>query len=74
MLLDHNCLHLTIKPYFSSEADSRKYDKLPNIVFHASKNIKEKQIKNVWPANSALFIYISTHCIETVKKLHNKRY
>jgi len=41
MLLDHNCLHLTIKPYFSSEADSRKYDKLPNIVFHARKNIKD---------------------------------
>jgi len=28
----------------------------------------------VWPAHLALFIYISTHCIETVKYLDNNRY
>jgi len=24
-------------------------------------------VENVWPANLALFIYVSTHCVETVK-------
>ena len=40
------------------------------VVIHAFKNITEKMylLKNVWPENSALFIYISTHCVETVKK------
>ena len=43
--------------------------KLPNIVIHACKNITEnnESIQNVWPANSALFIYVSNHCVETVK-------
>ena len=34
-LLGQNCLHLTFKPYLSSETYSRKYEKLPNIVVHA---------------------------------------
>jgi len=41
-LLGQNCLHLTFLPYFSSETYSRKYEKLPNIVIHACKNITEK--------------------------------
>jgi len=31
-------------------------------------------VENVWPANSALFIYVSTHCVETVKWLAYNRY
>jgi len=34
-LLGQNCLHLTFKPYLSSETYTRKYEKLPNIVVHA---------------------------------------
>jgi len=30
---------------------------------------KKKLVKNVWPANSAMFIYVSTLSVETVKKL-----
>ena len=30
-LLGQNCLHLTFKPYLSSETHPRKYEKLPNI-------------------------------------------
>jgi len=30
---------------------------------------KNEFVENVWPANSALFIYVSTLCVETVKKL-----
>ena len=68
-LLGQNCLHLTFKPYLSSETYSRKYEKPPNIVIHACKNMTEKNVfvENVWPANLALFIYVSTHCVETVK-------
>ena len=36
------CLHLTFNPYLSSETYSRKYEKLPNTVIHACKNITEK--------------------------------
>ena len=35
---------------------------------------KNKFVENVWPANSALFIYVSTHCAETVKQLDYNRY
>ena len=51
------------------ETKSRKYDKLPNIVIHACKNTTEKNefVESVWPANSALFIYVSTHGVKTVK-------
>jgi len=39
-----------------------------DVVIHACKNIPEKTVfvENVWPANSALFIYFSTYCIQTV--------
>ena len=43
-LLGQNCLHLTFQPYWSSEIYSRKYEKLPNTVVHAYKNITEKMI------------------------------
>jgi len=41
-LLGQNCLHLTFDQYLSRETYSRKYEKLPNIVFLACKNITEK--------------------------------
>jgi len=41
-LLGQNCLHLTLKPYWSSESYSRKYEKLPNIVIHECTNIYEQ--------------------------------
>ena len=41
-LLGQNCLHLTFKPYLSSEPYSRKYEKLPNIVVHACKILQKK--------------------------------
>ena len=46
------------------------------IVIHACKNITEKNVfvKNVWPANLALFVYGSNHCVETVKWLDYNRY
>jgi len=31
-------------------------------------------VENVWPANLALFIYISTYCVERVKWLDYNRY
>jgi len=31
-------------------------------------------VENVWPANLALFIFVSIHCIETVKWLDYNRY
>jgi len=39
-----------------------------NIGVHASRNVTEKNenVENVWPANSALFIYFSTGCVEAV--------
>ena len=74
-LLGQNCLHLTFEQYLSSETYSRKYKKLPNIVILACKNItKNAFVENVWPANLALFIYVSTHCVETAKWLDYNRY
>ena len=73
-LLGQNCLHLSFKPYLSSETYSRKYEKLPNIVIHACLLQNKVYVENVWPANLALFIYVSTHCIETVKWLDFNRY
>jgi len=35
---------------------------------------KSAFVKNVWPVNSALFIYVSTHCFETVKWPYYNRY
>ena len=43
-LLGQNCLHLTFKPYLSSETYSRKYEKLANIVVHACKILQKKGI------------------------------
>jgi len=40
-LLGQKCLHLTFEQYLSSETYSSKYEKLPNIVILACKNIKE---------------------------------
>jgi len=58
-----------IPVYFRSELfTSRKYEKLPNIVIHACKILQKNEIvENVWPANSALFIYVFAQCIETVQ-------
>jgi len=41
-LLGQNCLHLTFEQCLSSDTYSRKYEKLPNIVILACKNITEK--------------------------------
>ena len=44
-LLGQNCLHLKFEQfeqYLSSATYSRKYEKLPNIVILACKNIQEK--------------------------------
>ena len=75
-LLGQTCLHPTFLPYLSSETYSRKYEKLPNIVVHVCSNITEKNefVENVLPANSSLLIYVSTHCVETVKQLEYNRY
>jgi len=35
---------------------------------------KKVFVENFWPANLALFIYVSTHCVETVKWLDYNRY
>jgi len=73
-LLGQNCLHLTFKPYLSSETYSRQYEKLPSIVVHACKILQKNVfVENVWPANLALFVYVSTHCVETVKWLDYNR-
>ena len=42
-LLGQNCLHLTFKSYQSSKTYSREYEKLPNIVVYACKNITEQE-------------------------------
>jgi len=75
-LLGQNCLHLTFKPYLSSDTYSRIYEKLSIIVVHACKNITEKCIlvENLWPANLALFVYVLTHCVETVEWLDYNQY
>jgi len=41
-LLGQNCLHISFEQYLSSETYSRQYEKLPNIVILACKNITEK--------------------------------
>jgi len=35
---------------------------------------KDVFVENVWPANLALFVYVSTQCVETVKWLDYNRY
>ena len=47
---------------------------LLNIVIHACKKRKHEFGENVWPENLALFIYVSTHCVETVQFVDHKRY
>ena len=39
-------------------------------------NILQKHVfvEDVWPANLALFVYVSTHCVETVKWFDYNRY
>jgi len=65
--LGQNCLLVKFKPYLSSETYSRKYEKLPDTLIHACKNITENVfVENVWPANSALFIYVLTHSSTTL--------
>jgi len=45
------------------------------IVIRKGKSITEINVfvENVWPANLALFIYVSTLCVETVKLLDYNR-
>ena len=74
-LLGQNCLlHLTFEPYLSSETYSHKYEKLPNS-YPCMLNYYRKNefVENVWPANSAWFIYVPTQCVETVKYLDYNR-
>jgi len=62
---DQNCLHLTFKPHLISESYTRNYRHLPNIVGYS---ITEKTLlKKVCRANLALFIFISSYCVETLK-------
>ena len=50
------------------------YEQLPNIVIHACKNNTEKlYLLKMCPAYLALFIYVWTHCVETVKWLDYNR-
>ena len=69
-------MNLTSSKSLSSEAYSPKYEKLPNKSNCVCKNITERMTlqKNVCSANLALFVYVSTHCVETVKQLNYKRY
>jgi len=73
-LLGQNCLHLTFKPYLSSETYSRKYEKLQNIVVHAGKILQKRCICLKCLACKFGFVYVSTHCVETVKWLDYIRY
>jgi len=62
-LVGQNCLHLTFEQYLNSETYSSKYEKLPNIVLLACKNITEKSICWKCLARKFGFIYVSTHCV-----------
>jgi len=74
-LLGQNCLHLTFKPYLSGETNCRQYEKLPSIVVRACKILQKNLLKmsgpQIW---LCLFVYVSTHCVETVKWLDYNRY
>jgi len=74
-LVGQNCLHLTFEQYLSRKTYSSKYEKLPNIVILACKILQKNAfVENVLPANLALFIYVSSHCVETDKWLDYNRY
>ena len=51
---------------------------LKHAMFKDAKDVKYYRnnvfVENVWPANLALFVYVSTHCVETVKWLDYNRY
>ena len=70
-----NCLHLTFEAYLSRETYSRKYEKC-QIWLSMQVKISRKNnfVENVWPANLALFIYVSTCYVEKVKKLYYSSY
>jgi len=60
-----NCSHIRFKPYtyltyLSHETYSRKYEKLPNCRYPCMLKYYRKYefVENVWPSNSALFIYV----------------
>jgi len=74
-LLGQNSLQSYILTIFKQETYSSRYEKLPNIVIHACKKYRKNVfVENVWPATLALFIYVSTHCVETVKRfVYNPR-
>ena len=57
-LLGQHCLHLTFKPYVSSETYSLKYKKLPNVVIHACKILHKKGICWKCVARKIGFVYL----------------
>ena len=66
-----NCLHHTFLPYTQAI-----YKKTANHNYPCMLNYKgnNDQVEKMWPDNLALFIYISTHNVETVTKLDFSRY
>ena len=44
------------------------------LFMHVKYYRKNVFVENVWPQNLALFVYVSTHCVETVKWLDYYRY
>ena len=64
-LQGQNGLQLTFKPYLSSETQ---------LFMHVKYYRKNVFVQNFWPANLALFIYVSTHCVGTDKWLDYNRY
>ena len=63
-LLGQNCLPHTFEQYLSSETYSRKYEKLPNRVILACKNITEKMhlLKmsgpQIWLCLFTFYVYV----------------
>ena len=74
-LLGQNCLHL---PFNHIEAVTHTLVNMSNcqilLSMHVKYYRKNEFVENVWPAKSALFIYILTHCVEAVKQLDCSRY
>jgi len=44
------------------------------LFMHVKYYRKDVFVENVWPANLALFVYVSTHCVETVKWFDYNQY